>query len=1168
MLIASIILDQYRRQLGYGRLFSLRFNIATLAHVAGIEITNVERPLEEFMPKAPFLSTFARAVIFSAALAFTAPAVAQQAAELNAMLARYKQSLDAGDYASALAQAQKLEVIVKERYGPGHPNYAVSLNGIAIVYERLGKYAEAENLYKRALTIKEKAVGADHPDMAPSLNNLANVYLRQGKYAEAEALYKRTAAINEKTLGANHPDVATTLNNLATVYKDQARYAEAANLHKRVLAIREKALGSDHPNVAGSLQNLASVYNAQGKFADAERDYKRALAIQEKVFGENHPDVALILHNLADNYDDQGRYSEAETLLERALAIREKILGPNHTDVADTLQTLAAVYSNLGRYADAETLLKRSLAIAEKALGPSHGSVAGNLSSLGDLYRNQGRYSEAEMLLKRALSIREQALGANHPSVATSLSNLSIVFEREGKYADAEGLQKRALAIREKVLGADNPDVATSLNNLAIIYQKQDRYAEAENLLQRALSIREKALGPNNSDVAQTLNNLANNYTKQDRYAEAERIQRRALDIKEKILGANHPSLASSLNNIAAISRLQGKYADAEGFYKRALSIREAALGANHPDVTQTVNNLAEMYGAQNKYAEALPLVKRAMASAHAKPAVALPVLDGARENKLLSVAAAMDDGLNIVQHAAQTSTAAAVNKLAARLAAGGDRLAQLVRRDQDLAAEADALDKALIAAVLNESRRDKAAEQRMRDRLATIAKERAELHQTFVREFPDYAALSNPAPLTVKEVQAQLSPDEAMVVFAVTDYDRSYVFAITRERADWQPIPLGAQAFSDQVAAFRNGLDLNRLNNVPGSAGTTELFDLGIAHDLYKLLFEKIEPLVRDKKQWLVVPAGALTALPFHLLVTDAPAVAKPTDLAGYREASWLLKRQAVTVLPSIVSLKVLRSHPQALPSSKPMIGFGDPVFDPASGGAAGTRTARAKARKVATRAFTDFWNGAGVDRDRIASALPRLPETADELKAIARTLKVAAADIHLGRDASENRVKATKLDDYRIVYFATHGLVAGDVKGLAEPSLALSIPKQPSDLDDGLLTASEIAQLKLNADWVVLSACNTIAGEKPGAEALSGLARAFFYAGARALLVTHWAVDSAAATRLTTSIFDKMNANAGMGRSEALRQALLDFMNDPSEQTNAYPAYWAPFVIVGNGR
>jgi CHAT domain-containing protein len=143
--------------------------------------------------------------------------------------------------------------------------------------------------------------------------------------------------------------------------------------------------------------------------------------------------------------------------------------------------------------------------------------------------------------------------------------------------------------------------------------------------------------------------------------------------------------------------------------------------------------------------------------------------------------------------------------------------------------------------------------------------------------------------------------------------------------------------------------------------------------------------------------------------------------------------------------------------------------------------------------------WRTLSIDRARLAQALLRLPDTADELNAVARDLGVAASDIHLGADASETTVKRAPLADYGIVYFAAHGLVAGDVKGLAEPSLVLSIPKQPSELDDGLLAASEVAQLKLNADWVVLSACNTIAGDKPGAETLSGLARSFFYAGQR---------------------------------------------------------------------
>ncbi len=576
------------------------------------------------------------------------------------------------------------------------------------------------------------------------------------------------------------------------------------------------------------------------------------------------------------------------------------------------------------------------------------------------------------------------------------------------------------------------------------------------------------------------------------------------------------------------------------------------------------MNNLASLYQAEGRTADALPLVERMIANGRAQLRVALPVLLAAQRQQLMSIEKAMDEALNVIQRGTQSSAASAVNKLAVRLAAGSDRLAELVRQDQDLASEAETLDKAIVAAVSKDaSKRDAGFGQRSRARLAAIAAERASLQKTLAAEFPDYAALSNPLPETHAEIQALLSADEVLVLFSVADKE-SYVFALTRNGFDWKPVPLGAEALAQKVAAFRRGLDVSKARDASGKSG---LFDLARANELYVALLAPVEPLIKDKRSLLVAPSGALTALPFHLLVTEKPVAAIPEKFDGYRDAGWLLKRQAVSVLPSVSSLKSLRAFARKDQVVRPMTGFGDPLFNPAPVGSDKRAATKSASRSVTSMAYTDFWQGAGVDRARLAQALPQLPDTADELNAVARDLGVAASDIHLGADASETTVKRATLADYGIIYFATHGLVAGDVKGVAEPSLALSIPSELSNDDDGLLTASEVAQLKLNADWVVLSACNTIAGDKPGAEALSGLARAFFYAGARALLVSHWAVSSEAASRLTTSTFDHFKSNPNMGRAEALRQAMLAYLNDASSPRNAYPALWGPFALIGEG-
>jgi CHAT domain-containing protein/Tfp pilus assembly protein PilF len=833
-------------------------------------------------------------------------------------------------------------------------------------------------------------------------------------------------------------------------------------------------------------------------------------------------------------------------------------------DVAPRSAQIAELHRT-GKYSEAIPLAQRLLAELEKAHGPDHREVAPALNNLAMLYGSQGRDAEAEPLLRRLIALTEKLHGLDSTEAARQLNNLAALYQRQARYADAEPLFKRSLAIRERALGRGHPDVAQSLNNLATHYEKQERHADSEPLFRRALAIYEKALGPEHPAVATVLNNLGQVAKVQQRHASAEPLIKRSLAIREKVLGRDHPDVARSLNNLADLIEGQtGRYAESERLFERALAVRERAVGPDHPDTAKSMNNLVLFHANTGYPDKALPLAQRLIASGRAELRAVLPALAAAERQKLIPTDQAVDAMLNAIQRGTQSSAASAVNKLAVRLAAGSDRLAELVRRDQDLAAEAEALDKTLVAAVSRErSKRDLAAEQRAKARLAAISAERPSVQKTLSAEFPDYAALSSPLPMTVKEIQSLLSGDEAMVMLTVTVKD-SYVIAITREGVDWKAIGRDSESLASLVADFRRGLHVASASD---ASGKSNLFNLEFAHWLYNRLLGPVEMLVKDKRSLLIVPTGALTALPFHLLVTEKPPAAIPAKLEGYRDAAWLLKRHAISVLPSIASLQSLRAFARKDSGIKPMTGFGDPLFDPGQGSAAQRGATKSASRGVTTLAYTDFWQGAGVDRAKLAQVLAQLPDTADELNAVAKGLGVAASHIHLGSDASETKVKRAPLADYAIVYFATHGLVAGDIKGLGEPSLALSIPGQPSELDDGLLTSSEVAQLKLNADWVVLSACNTIAGDKPGAEALSGLARSFFYAGARALLVSHWAVDSEAATRLATSTFDRLKSDPRMGRAEALRQAMLGYLNDASSPKNAYPAFWAPFALIGEG-
>jgi CHAT domain-containing protein/Tfp pilus assembly protein PilF len=1027
---------------------------------------------------------------------------------------------------------------------------ARTLNQIALALYRQGHYAEAQKLGQRALAIREKALGPEHPDVAESLNNLAAINQRQANPVEAEALYKRALAIREKALGPGDPAVAVSHNNLAALYYSQTRYDEAEPHYKRALEIREKALGSEHLDVARSLNSLATLYERQGRYAEAQWLCERALAVREKALGPEHPEVAESLNNLGVLHKMQGSYSAAERLYKQAMAIREKAFGPEHPDVGQTVDNLAELYRVQARYSEAELLYKRAITIREKGLGPDHPDVARNLNNLAVLYQDQGRYADAEPLHQRALAIKEKVFGPEHPDVATTLTNLAALYRVQGRYAEAEPLYRRALAIKEKVFGPDHPDVALSRDNLAVFYHERGRYAEAEELHKQALRGWETVLGPNHPDVAISLTNLAALYQDQHRYAEAEGLYRRALAIQEAALGSDHPNLATSLNNLAELCKTQGRYTEAEPLYDRSLIIREKTLGHDHPYVAESLNNLALLYFAQGRLAEALstsdravkilaehlsksPLQRSAAAIAEQRKVRGyflnyIEIADALSKNAPDRGSTTADDTFRVEQLAQASTTASTIAGMAARFSAGTDTLAELVRERQDLAILREQLDAKIIrvASLPPAGRRSEnvaglhASVKETNHKLDT-------LDAKIAQEFPNFAELSSPKPLSAATTESLLAPDEALIVY-LTGGKRTSLWIVRRDNIRFLRLDIDAKALSIEVRALRSNLD-------PELNEDLAPFPARRAYALFQKLLEPAADALAGAHHLLIVPDGSLQSLPMGVLVTRL-ADHDPKTLADHRDIPWLARDYAMTVLPSISSLQALRRPRTMTSPSMTFLGVGNPVLEGAS----------------------------GTERGKLAP----LPETADELRKIAHVLGAEDQDLLLGERATEPMVRQKPLNQYGIVDFATHGLLSGELPGLAEPALVLTPPAVATPEDDGLLTASKIATLKLNADWVVLSACNTAAGDgTPDGGGLSGLAKAFFYAGARSLLVSHWYVRSEETVNLITGAFAELTKNPAIGHAEALRRSMMAMLDPVNPAEFAHPQAWAPFVVAGEG-
>src|SRR3984893_12493445 len=833
----------------------------------------------------------------------------------------------------------------------------------------------------------------------------------------------------------------------------------------------------------------------------------------------------------------------------------------------------ATVFEARGQSREAEAAYAKSrewkLAWKQDAKAIAHappesqirGGADGDLLSVGRMKAKQGRLAEAEVDTRSALQSRLKAQGKYNPQTTGFVKGLANILIEEGRYGEAEKLTRMALDINRTLnIGDDTQNSAQILSQLGAVLTFERKlpeaaavYAELDKAIAKWEPQRREVLELNGSRI----NAMFASGQTQAGLAAAQALLKREI----ARVGEKHFDAASARGILAAGLMRAGKDADAIREFRAALPVLLAASreNADDDDATVVAGRSQRLQGIVEAYIRLLANTQSASGDVAA-------------------------DTFSLADSIRGRSVQQALTASGARASIKDPALAELVRSEQDLGKQVSA-QLGLLNNILAmpSAERDEKGVKAVNASIEKLRSDREKARIEINKRFPSYADLVDPKPPSVDQIKATLADGETLLSFYF-GRDASFVWAVPKTGAvAFAEIKATSGEIESKVRKLREALE-------PQAAMISDIppFDLKLGYELYSLLLAPVEPGWKQSKSLIVVTNGALGLLPLSLLPT-AEAKIDPNDdplFSSYRAVPWLARNYAVTMVPSSAALRTLRQLPPGKPGRGELIAFGDPLFSAEQAAEAEkTETPETPVIKVAdagaitTRGMPLKRRSSpkleGVNSAELA-LLPRLKDTADELKSIALALQADPAQVlKLGKDANEGAVKTMDLSGFKVIAFATHGLVPGELNGLTQPALALTAPAVAGVEGDGLLTMEEILTLKLDADWVVLSACNTGAGSGAGAEAASGLGRAFFYAGTRAILVTNWSVHSQSARQLVADLFKRQTADPRLTRGEALRRAMIALADGPgytgaggkTEFAYAHPLFWAPYSIIGDG-
>jgi CHAT domain-containing protein len=987
-----------------------------------------------------------------------------------------------------------------------------------------------------------------------------------------------------KASADNEPGKNISQADLAEFYIDRGTARSALGRNMEALADGEKALAAALASGDGYFGQRIRQFITLQKLALG--DIKGALQISQFMIKDaNRPGQKGYLFNAqriaANILVQMGDIPQAEGYMRQSLALlkeartsgmpgwRTSYPKKGRSWESDVEAIRAIIFEARGQFREAEAAYAKArewrLAwipdMKSMAHAPPEGQVRGgadgDLLSVGRMKAKQGRLAEAEVEVRNALQSRLKAQGKYNPQTTQFVMGLANILIEEGRYEEAEKLARTALDVNRTLsIGDDAQSNAQILSQLGAILTFQRKLAEAASVyaeLDKAIAKweprRREVLELNGSRINAM---FASGQTQAGLEAAQSLLKREIARVGEK-----HFDAASARGILAVGLMRAGKNADAIREFKAALPVLLAASRENADDDDATI-----VAGRSQRL--------QGIVEAYIKLLANTPAASG-------DLAA---DTFSLADSIRGRSVQQALTASGARASIKEPVLAELVRTEQDMGKQVSAqlglLNNILaLPSAQREERGVKAVNASIEKLRSDRDKARAEIN----KRFPSYADLVDPKPPSLAQIKATLADGEAMLSFYF-GRDTSFVWAVPKEgTVAFAQIKATSGEIESKVRKLREALE-------PQAAMISDIppFDLKLGYDLYSTLLKPVEAGWKPSKSLFVVTNGALGLLPISLLPT-APAQIDADDdplFSSYREVPWLARKYAVTMVPSSAALRTLRQLPPGKPGRGELIAFGDPLFSAeqaAEAAKAETLIKLADAAAVTTRGMPLKRRSSpkleGIDSADLAM-LPRLPDTADELKSIALALQADPSKVlKLGKDANEDAVMTMDLSGFKVLAFATHGLVPGELNGLTQPALALSAPAVAGVGGDGLLTMEEILTLKLDADWVVLSACNTGAGSGAGAEAASGLGRAFFYAGTRALLVTNWSVHSQSARELVTNLFKRQADDPKLTRAEALRQAMMALADGPgylgvdgrTEFTYAHPLFWAPYTIIGDG-